>query len=317
MKIFIALIGLVAFAADTYQPPSLLRKGVVPNTSGSAAAPGADTTLPYNNAGVFAATTMTWNSATSTLSLVGSTAGCQKMYELAANGTNYYEVCAADAITDTYTVKPPIAAPAASQSKRCASYSGGVCQEEWFTPASTLTLNMPVGGVSSGGSTYPSAYWSIPSANGATANNQNISSAGQQAEIGLISFADAVTSYATISYDLPSGYQVAATASGRIRYMIGSGASAAQAARLSFETACIGNGDVIGAVAYNAADLVTSTISSATTAAYTITSATLNMTGCAANEKLVIRFSRIGGDGADTLTSRIDVMGFSLDVTVQ
>lgn len=288
---------------------------------------GSDGVIEYNNAGVRAATAMTWNSVTSTLAglsaitVSGSTAGAVALSELLANGSESITLQAPDSIATSYTIKPPAAVPSASDTLTVSSYSGGVAQLGWTAAASTTrtqTLNLSPGGANSALTVFPSSTLSANSSNGATLANMNTAASGQQANVGIVSFNDAATSYVTLSTMLPSGYQTAATATMRVWFWPGSGASASQVVKLSTESGCLGNGDNgAGGLTFNTADTPGITITSATVGAITVGSFNLTMTGCAANEKLVVRFARLGSDAADTMAARMDLLDVTLDVTVQ
>lgn len=114
-------------------------------------AAGSSNDIQVNNSGVLGGGRCTMDSsqnltcsgtvAAPVVSATGTTAGELSIYELAANGTEYFSWLAADAITTTQRLKPPIAANAADQTMKFGAPSSNVSAATWGLPLWANTTN--------------------------------------------------------------------------------------------------------------------------------------------------------------------------------
>jgi hypothetical protein len=76
--------------------------------------------------------------------VTGTAAGCIRLGEAAANGTDFIETCAPDSVTTSYTIKPPAAIGTAGQVWALPNPLGtSPYQTVWATPGGAATLTGP------------------------------------------------------------------------------------------------------------------------------------------------------------------------------
>ncbi len=114
-------------------------------------AAGSSNDIQVNNSGALAGGRCTMDSSQNlacsgtvtggAVTVAGATAGEMSIYELAANGTNYFSWLAADDITTTQKLKPPIAANTANQTMKFGAPSSNISAATWGLPLWANTTN--------------------------------------------------------------------------------------------------------------------------------------------------------------------------------
>jgi hypothetical protein len=118
---------------------------------GDGASAGSNNDIQVNNSGAFGGGRCTMDSsqnltctgtvAAPVVSATGTTAGELSVYEIVANGTEYFSWLAADAITTTQRLKPPIAANAANETMKFGAPSSNISAATWGLPLWMNTTN--------------------------------------------------------------------------------------------------------------------------------------------------------------------------------
>jgi hypothetical protein len=126
---------------------------------------------------------------------------------------------------------------------------------------------------------------------------------GTNVDSGSLSFADAVTDRIHGSFWLPADWTGNIDISGVWR----SATASTNTVRWNIETRCVADAEVIEG-SWNTAQNIDDAGKGTTLQINTLSLAAITTTGCAADEMFFWRFSRIGGDGADTFAGSADLL---------